>query len=172
MRPSRRSSAACGSTLGDDRTREWLECIKRQDPTLLENNIQTEEAIASGEIDVGFVNHYYLPELKAERPDFPVGNHFLRRGDPGSLVNVAGVGVLKTADDAEAATKFVDYLLSEDGQRYFSDKTFEYPLVEGVAPPKETRPLADVHGPDIDLGELGEKLPSTLELLQDVGLTS
>ena len=157
--------------LGEARTREWLECMKGLDPELLENNIQTEEAIADGEIDVGFVNHYYLPELKAEKPGFPVANHFLKAGDPGSLVNVAGVGILKGAD-AEAAQKFVDYLLSPDGQRYFSEKTFEYPLVEGIAPPAETRPLAEVHGPEIDLGALGEQLPSTLELLQDVGLTS
>ena len=46
--------------VGDDRTREWLEAIKRNEPKLLENNIQTEEAIDAGEIDVGFVNHYYL----------------------------------------------------------------------------------------------------------------
>lgn len=158
--------------LGDARTREWLECMEDLDPELLENNIQTEEAIADGEIDVGFVNHYYLPELKAENPDFPVGNHFLKAGDPGSLVNVAGAGILKTTDQAEDAEKFVDFLLSESGQRYFSEKTFEYPLVDGIPAPAETRPLEDVHGPEIDLGALGEKLPSTLKLLQDVGLTS
>ena len=159
-------------TIGDERTREWLECMKDLDPELLENNIQTEEAIADGEIDVGFVNHYYLPELKAERPDFPVGNHFLEARDPGSLVNVAGAGILKTSDKQAAAKKFVDYLLSPAGQRYFSQKTFEYPLIDGVEPPEETRPLEDVQGPEIDLGALGEKLPSTLQLLQDVGLTS
>ena len=70
-------------SVGDDRTRAWLRDIKDNDPTLLENNIQTEEAIARGEIDVGFVNHYYLYELGAEQPGFPVANHFLRAGDPG-----------------------------------------------------------------------------------------
>ncbi|HYF28160.1 MAG TPA: iron ABC transporter substrate-binding protein [Baekduia sp.] len=159
-------------TLGDGRTREWLKCMKRLEPTLLENNIQTEEAIAAGEIDVGFVNHYYLPELKAEKPGFPVANHFLEAGDPGSLVNVAGAGVLKSSDQQEDAVRFVDFLLSEQGQRYFSTKTFEYPLVDGIAPPQETKPLDQVQGPEIELGALGDKLASTLSLLQDVGLTS
>ncbi|WP_205697142.1 iron ABC transporter substrate-binding protein [Conexibacter sp. SYSU D00693] len=156
--------------LGEERARDWLECMERQDPTLLENNIQTEEAIADGEIDVGFVNHYYLPELKAERPGFPVANHFLKAGDPGSLVNVAGVGLLASSERQDAARRFLDHLLSPAGQRYFSTRTFEYPLVAGIPRPRETRPLEDVHGPDIALSELGEKLPSTLELLQDVGL--
>jgi iron(III) transport system substrate-binding protein len=159
--------------LGDDRTREWLECMKRLEPTLLENNIQTEEAIADGEIDVGFVNHYYLPELKAERPGFPVGNHFLDAGDPGSLVNVAGAGILASSDQPERARRFVDFLLSREGQTYFATKTFEYPLRPGVPAPKETRPLSQVQGPEgVELSALGEKLPSTLQLLQDVGLSS
>lgn len=158
--------------VGDERTRQWLQAIKRNDPTLLDNNIQTEEAIAAGEIDVGFVNHYYVYELKAERPDFPVANHFLKPGDPGALVNVAGAGILKGAKNPDGARRLVDYLLSRAGQEYFATKTFEYPLVDGVAPPKGLRPLASVHGPDIELGDLGAKLRSTLELLGEVGLSS
>ena len=156
--------------VGDERTRRWLEAIRRNDPTLLENNIQTEEAIAAGEIDVGFVNHYYVFELKAERPDFPVANHFLADGDPGALVNVAGAGVLRGAADAAGARRFVDFLLSRTGQEYFAQQTFEYPLVDGVAPPRGAPPLDSVQGPRVALDQLGAKLPSTLELLDEVGL--
>ena len=155
--------------VGDERTRGWLEAIKRNEPKLLENNIQTEEAIDAGEIDVGFVNHYYLYELRAERPGFAVDNHFLEAGDPGSLVNVAGAGVLKDADNADGAAKLIDFLLSAQGQRFFSDKTFEYPLLPGADPPAGLRPLEAVQGPKVALGELGGKLRSTLELLSDTG---
>ena len=153
-------------TVGDDRAREWLRCMKRLGPTLLENNIQTEEAIAAGEIDVGFVNHYYLYELRAEHDgDFPVDNHFLRRGDPGSLVNVAGVGAL-----SEKGVEFARWLLSDRAQKYFATKTFEYPLTGRQSPPPGMPALDDIHGPDIRLGDLGGKLRSTLEMLDDVGL--
>jgi iron(III) transport system substrate-binding protein len=155
--------------VGDQRTREWLEDIKRNEPTLLENNIQTEEAIAAGEIDVGFVNHYYVYELKAERRDFPVANHFLRPGDPGALVNVAGVGILKEAADDAAARRFAEFMLSPTAQRYFAHSTYEYPLVDGIEGPEGLRPLGDVQGPEIELGELGGKLRSTLEMLSEVG---
>jgi iron(III) transport system substrate-binding protein len=156
-------------TVGDERTRHWLEAIKRNKPTLLDNNIQTEEAIAAGEIDVGFVNHYYVYELSAEKPGFPVANHFLSPGDPGSLVNVAGVGVVKGADEARAR-RFLDFLLSKTGQTYFARKTFEYPLTAGVAPPPGLPAIDAVHGPDVKLGDLGGKLRTTLEMLDDVGL--
>ena len=158
--------------VGDDRTREWLEAIDANDAKLYENNLQTIDAIANGEIDAGLVNHYYLYEIRRERGDVPVENHFFRTGDPGSLVNTAGVGILKSGRGQGAARKLVEYLLSEKGQRYFADKTAEYPLTAGVEPGPELRPLKSVQGPFIDLGILGEKLPSTLEMIEEAGLTN
>ena len=159
--------------VGDDRTRDWLEAIDANDPKLYENNLQTVEAIDNGEIDAALVNHYYLYEVRREKgDDVPVDNHFFRTGDPGSLVNAAGLGILKTADSPEAARRFVDYVLSAKGQRYFAEKTAEYPLAAGVKPGPELRPLKSVQGPFIDLGMLGEKLSSTLEMIEEAGLTN
>jgi iron(III) transport system substrate-binding protein len=159
--------------VGDDRTREWLEAIDANEPKLFENNIQAVEAIADGDIDVALVNHYYLYELRRERgDDVPVDNHFFRTGDPGSLVNAAGMGVLEAGDHQDAARRLVEYVLSREGQRYFAEKTAEYPLAAGVKPGPELRPLNQVQGPFIDLGLLGEKLPSTLEMIEEAGLTN
>ncbi len=154
--------------VGDERTKAWLEGIKANDPTLLTNNIQTEEAIAAGEIDVGFVNHYYVFELEIEKPGFPVANHFLAKGDPGALVNVAGVGVVDRPETTDAQ-KLADYLLGPEAQRYFAEKTFEYPLVAGVPAPDGLPPIEGLQGPGIELGALGDQLRSTLELLDEVG---
>jgi iron(III) transport system substrate-binding protein len=159
-------------SLGDARTRAFLESLKRNGVERYENNIAILEAIARGEVDVGLVNHYYLADLKRDQPRAPVANHFLRPGDPGSLVNVAGVGIMRGADSPSAAARFVRFLLSPDGQRYFVRETNEYPLLAGVARPAGVPPLADVQGPDIRLGELGGKLASTLRMLDEVGFTS
>ena len=158
--------------IGDERTRQWLEGIKANEPRTYENNIQTEEAIARNEIDVGFVNHYYAYELRAEQPGFPVRNHFLRKGDPGSLVNAAGAGVLKATDAKPDAERFVDYLLSRQGQVYFADKLYEYPVIAGVSPPDGLPPLDHLKGPSIRLADLGRELRPTLQMLDEVGLTS
>jgi iron(III) transport system substrate-binding protein len=158
--------------LGDERTREFLEALKANQPRTYENNIQTEEAIARGEVDVGFVNHYYAYELRAEQPDFPVRNHFLRKGDPGSLVNAAGAGVLAASDARPDAERFVRYLLSREGQTYVADELYEYPVAAGVAPPDGLPPLSELQGPRISLEALGGELRATLQLLDEVGLTS
>lgn len=161
-------------TLGEEETRRWLEGIQANDPKLYENNLQVVEAIAAGEIDVGFVNHYYLYLLKEEQPDAPVENHYLEAGDPGALVNVAGVGIVAGSDDAEAARRFVEYLLSDEGQRFYSERAeeAEYPLVAGIEPRPGLPPLDSLQGPDLSLGLLGGELQATLELLSEVGLTS
>ncbi len=71
-------------TLGEEETRAWLEGIKANEPKLYEKNFQVLEALAAGEIEVGFTNHYYLFLLKEEQPDAPVANHYLGAGDPES----------------------------------------------------------------------------------------
>ena len=157
--------------VGDERTREWLEAIDANDPKLYENNLQTIEAIDAGDVDAGLVNHYYLYEIRREKGEVPVENHFFRTGDPGSLVNTAGIGILKSGDQ-DNARRLAEYLLSEEGQRYFAEKTAEYPLAAGVKPGPDLRPLNRVQGPFIDLGALGQKLPSTLEMIEEAGLTN
>ena len=159
---------------GDERAREWLVGINANEPRFYESNMPVLEALASGEIAVGFVNHYYLYLLKEDQPDAPVANHFLGGGDPGALVNVAGVGVVEGTDDEEAAGRFVEFLLSDPGQRFYAERAeeAEYPLVAGIAPREGLPPLESIQGPDITLADLGAELEPTLELLNELGYTS
>jgi iron(III) transport system substrate-binding protein len=161
-------------TVGEERTRAWLEAIKRNRPRLYAKNLPVIEAVGRGEVEVGFVNHYYLFLAKDKRPDLPVANAYLRRGDPGALVSVAGAAVLRTSDERDAAERFVAFLLSERGQRFYSEDSpeAEYPLTEGIPPRQGLPPLAELQGPDIELDELGGELKRTLELLRDVGFTT
>ena len=155
---------------GDDAARAWLEGMLANNPVTFDGNAAIALAVGNGEIPVGLVNHYYLYEVQAEEnTTLPLGNHFFAAGDPGSLVNVAGVGILTTAGNGEQALAFVDYLLSEDAQHYFAERTFEYPLIEGVDIAPGLVPLAEIESPDIDLSDLSD-LQGTLELLTEVGV--
>ena len=157
---------------GEERTREWLERIAALEPQLYENNIQTLEAIASGEVDVGFVNHYYLYGMRREEPEIAVENHHLAPGDAGSLVNVAGAGIVASTDTPRLAERFVRFLVSEEGQRYFAAETAEYPVAAGVEAEEEgLPPLESLRGPGVELGDFGDELERTLELLRETGLT-
>jgi iron(III) transport system substrate-binding protein len=155
---------------GEDEARDWLEAIKANHPKDYPNNVAAVDAVGNGEVDVAFVNHYYLLRFIDEQgQDFPVRNHYLKGGDAGSLVNVAGIGVLDTADNQSQVERFIDYVLSPAAQQYFADETFEYPLIEGVDASAGLTPLAELEPPDVDLSDLSD-LRGTLDLLHETGV--
>ena len=155
---------------GEEDTRLWLEGIMANDPVFYEKNTPTVAAVAAGEVEVGFVNHYYLYRFLAEEGEsFTARNYFLPSGGPGSLVMVAGVSQLASSDNSEAAQTFINYLLSESAQAYFSSETYEYPLVSGVAPSVGLTPLADLNAITIDLADLAD-IQGTIALLQEVAM--
>lgn len=156
--------------LGEDAARGWLEGMVANEARVYERNAAIVQAVAAGEIDVGFVNHYYLYQLQNESGDsLKAANYYPQDGDVGALVNIAGVGLLKTAKNAASAQELVTYLQSSEGQTYFSEKTFEYPLSAGVAPDARLRPLDEIQTPELDLNQLSD-LQGTLRLLQEVGV--
>ncbi len=152
---------------GEDVAKKWLEGMVANDVQSYDSNIPVRDAIAKGEIDVGLINHYYVAEAQAEDPNYPVKVHFPPK-DLGSLINVAGVGVLASSKHKAEAIAFVRAMLGTPAQRYFADSSKEYPLIKGVEPSKELTPLKDIPSPNIDLAKLGD-LQGTLKLMRDTG---
>ena len=161
---------AMRSQWGEDKTRQWLEGIAQNDARVYPKNTPQVAAAAAGEIDVGFVNHYYLFRFLAEEgEDFPARNYHPRSGGPGSIVMVAGAGVLNTAPNRDNAEIFLRFLLSPVAQQYFASQTFEYPLVEGVKTQHVLVALDDIVKPDLTAGDLTD-LEGTQKLLQETGV--
>jgi len=156
---------------GEDATRAWLQGMIANDVQVFQNNSSQVEATGRGEIDFGLVNHYYLLRFLAEAPDFPAANHF--PSGVGALLNVAGVGVLGSTEQQDAADQFVAYLLSDETQEYFSQVAdeAEFPLVAGVEAMAPLPSLEEIDAPDVDLNELAD-LEGTLQLLTEVGALS
>ena len=156
---------------GEDGAKKWLAAFAANKPVAYEKNSAVRDAVNSGEVALGLVNHYYLYEkIAAEGAEaVKAKNQYIGSGDPGGLVNVAGVGILDDAQNVAASQAFIDYLLSPAGQAYFRDKTFEYPLVTGEKQAADLPALADLEAPAIDLSDL-KSIEVTQELLQEVGL--
>ena len=157
---------------GEEKTREWLEGVMDNEPNVYPKNTPQVAAAAAGEIEIGMVNHYYLYRFLAEEGDgFKARNWFTPEADPGSVVLVAGAGILKSSDNKAAAERFLEFMLSPVAQQYFAAQTHEYPLIEGVTPDRGLPPLDQITKPDIDLSTLGD-LENTQQLLRDVGALS
>ena len=154
---------------GEDKTEQWLEGIMSNNPKVYAKNTPTVAATAAGEVEVGFVNHYYLHRFMAEEGEtFAARNYFLPGGGPGSIVLVAGAGILDVSDNKDAAEAFLKFMLSPATQDYFANQTYEYPLVEGVNKSRLLPDLETLNTPQIDISDLGD-LENTQELLRKVG---
>ena len=161
---------AMRSEWGEARTREWLEGIQANNPKIYPKNTPQVAAAAAGEIDVGFVNHYYLFRFLAEEgEDFAARNYHPRAGGPGAIIMVAGAGILASAENPANAQRFLEFMLSPVAQQYFAGQTFEYPLVEGVNTQRMLTPLTDIVKPDLTAGDLVD-LKGTQTLLRDAGV--
>ncbi len=155
---------------GEAKTIDWLEGIQANSPKVYSKNTPIVAAVASGEIDVGLVNHYYLHRFLAEEGDsFGARNYHPPAGGPGAIVMVSGVGILSASDNQENAQRFVDFLLSEEAQRYFVEETFEYPLAAGIPVADGVAPLSEINNPDISSADLAD-LEGTQKLLREAGV--
>jgi iron(III) transport system substrate-binding protein len=155
---------------GQEETTRWLTEMLANDPIAYEKNTPIVAAVGVGEVDLGLVNHYYLYRfLQEEGESFPARNYYLPDGGPGSLVMVAGAGILETAPHPDPAEQFIDFLLSPVAQQYFATQTYEYPLVEGVVTARELPALADLNATNIDLADLAD-LQGTIALLRETGV--
>jgi len=160
---------------GKEKTEEWLKGIQSNEPIVYPNNTLIVAAAGAGEIDVGFVNHYYLYRfLASEGDEFGARNHYLTGDGPGSLVLLAGAGILKTAKNKVNAEKFLSFMLSKFAQQYFAEQIFEYPVVEGIEISRllvlkkllNLKLTEEVTKFEIDMSDLAE----TQALLRDLGL--
>ncbi len=150
---------------------EFLTELAANDPQIFEGNNPILTAVDEGALDVGLINHYYWFRQAAEvgADNMRAQLKFLEAGDPGSIVNVTGAGLMSGSAENADALAFIEYLVSEAGQSYFVEQTFEYLLVLGLDAPEGLPSLESLVNPELDLSDL-DTLSDTQDLLARVGL--
>ncbi len=154
---------------GEAAAEAWLRGIEANEPKVFPNNVAIVEAVGRGEVDTGFVNHYYLYRLRAEGTAGKAANKFYGAGDPGGLVNMSAAGILKGADHEADAKRLVEFLLNDESQHYFAEETYELPLVENVRPNPDLPQIASLPAPAVDLAKLDDA-KGTIDLITRLGI--
>ena len=134
------------------------------------------KSVALGECGVAVSNTYYLARLiRSDKVDERrmmerVGIVWPNQADRGTHINISGAGMVKTAKNPEAAVKFLEYLASDEAQRYFADGNNEWPVVPSVA---TNNPALEAMGKfkadELPIGNLARNVAAAQKLLDRAG---
>ncbi len=91
-------------------------------------------AIATGDCVLGLSNSYYLGTMMNDQPTIPIKIKTLEMNGQGVHANGYGAGVATNSKQKDKATKFLEFLISDEVQNYLSSQNFDYPVKTGLSP--------------------------------------
>jgi iron(III) transport system substrate-binding protein len=133
-------------------------------------------AVGAGECGVAIANSYYVARLmNSSRPEdqaviAAIGVIWPNQSSFGTHINVSGAGMLKTAPNKAAALQFLEYLATDQAQRYFADGNNEWPVVPSVkVDNKALNTLGDFKADITPISELSSKVATAQRLFDKAG---
>ena len=158
---------------GKDKTRQWLQGMKANvDGKVFNKHSKVVKAVASGKLQAGLVNHYYIYRHLDKHPNAPIKIVMPDQGkdEIGIAWNVAGIAITKNTDKKALAEKLVAFLISEAGQKQFAEVNREYPTRTGVAVSEMIPAAGSYRIADVPMSALGKQRDATLDLIEQVGM--
>jgi iron(III) transport system substrate-binding protein len=162
--------------LGEAKAEGWAKGVRAnlaQDPK--GGDTDQLKAVAAGLCDVTVSNQYYYARLaRSDKADEKAIADKLaivlpNQSSWGTHVNISGAGVLKNAPHRDNAVKFLEYLASDEAQRYFADGNNEWPAVKSV---KVDNPvlnaLGDFKRDALNVAMLGKNQPGSQKIYDRV----
>jgi len=161
------------ATYGDERTKQFLVGLRDNGGNqVYQKSSQIVEAVAKGQVPIGIVNHYYVYRHLVMQPGAPIAVFMpdQQEGGMGSIMNVAGIGVIKQTKHLESAKLLVEFLVAQAGQKLFADLDKEYPLHSEVKADPALIERKSFRAAQVPLMRLAELREPTLTLIEQVGL--
>lgn len=95
-------------------------------------------AVAAGQCDLAIANSYYLGKMLASKDPAQreaaekVKIFWPNQDGRGVHVNISGGAVARHAKNKAAAVELLEFLVSDDAQRWYAQANFEYPVKPGI----------------------------------------
>tara|TARA_R110000824_G_scaffold390760_15_gene587944 strand:+ start:46504 stop:47538 length:1035 start_codon:yes stop_codon:yes gene_type:complete len=165
---------------GEAATETWLKGVKAnlaRTPAGGDRDVARD--ILGGICDIGIGNSYYVGLMRSDRgkPEQKAWGAAIKTILPsfengGTHVNISGAAIAKHAPHKEAAVKFLEFLVSDEGQLLYAQENFEYPVKPGA----RTSPLVEALGTlkvdPLTLDEIAKHRREASELIDKVGFDS
>ena len=166
------------ANLGERNTEIWAKDFVKNFARKPQGNDRSQIiAVSNGEADLAVANSYYIGIMlsgSAGKEQQEVAKrvkiHFPNQSDRGVHINISGAGILKNSPNQANANLFLEFLLSKRVQKYMVDKSFEYPIVEGVQPSAEIASFGlNFKEDNTAVSLFGELNPSAIRLMDRSG---
>lgn len=161
---------------GPEKAEEWAAAVRKNMARPPQGSDRDQiRAIAGGLADVALVNTYYvgLLETSEEEKDRAAADSvklfFPNQDGRGAHVNISGIGIVKTSEKAEMATKFIEFLLSDKVQNMISESTFEYPVTETAKWSERQERWGKFKADDVSMSKLGELNAEAIRIFNRAG---
>ena len=166
------------ANLGEKNTEIWAKDFVKNFARKPQGNDRSQIiAVSNGEADLAIANSYYIGIMlsgsagkEQQEAAKRVKIHFPNQNDRGVHINISGAGILKNSPNPANANLFLEFLLSKRVQKYMVNKSFEYPIVEGVQPSTEIASFGlNFKEDDTAVSRFGELNPSAIRLMDRSG---
>lgn len=133
------------------------------------------KGVASGACPIAISNTYYWGRALRKQDDWAVaakdkiGVVFPDQDGRGTHVNISGAGVAAHAPNKDNAIKFLEYLASDQAQKYFASGNDEYPVVEGLTTDSPIQQLGTFKADTINVAVYGLNQAKAQEIYNSVG---
>jgi len=133
------------------------------------------KGVAFGICDIAVANTYYFghmlnsddAEEKAAAEKVKI--FWPAQDAQGAHVNVSGIGITEHANNVTEAKQLIEFLLSEESQKWYAEANYEYPVREGVAWSETLQQWGDFKKDDISMDILGENNADAVRLMNRAG---
>jgi iron(III) transport system substrate-binding protein len=133
------------------------------------------KALAAGQCDVALVNTYYLGGMitsgqeQEKQAASKVAILWPNQKDRGVHVNVSGAGVTRHAKNKDNAVQLLEFLVSDEAQRWYAEANHEYPVRPGTGVSATLASWGAFKADDLNLARLGEHNPEAVRLMDRAG---
>jgi len=157
--------AALFSQLGDDKAKEFLANLKKNEVVIATSNGDVKKRVLTGELACGLTDTD--DAFEAMKEDANIGFVFLDQNGIGSLIMPNTLNLIKNSKHKENGKKLFNYLLSKQTESKLAKSCAQMPLHKGVSVPENIPSLDNIIAMKIDYEKTSKKLEEIQGFLKE-----
>lgn len=156
--------AALYVELGDEKAKQFMEDLKRNNVVIASSNGDVKKKVATGEVALGLADTDDGNE--AIKEGSPVKMIFLDQVGFGNLIVPNTVSLIKNSPNNENGKKLIDFLLSVEAEKMLAESCAQMPLHKNVPVPTTVPSLDNIIPMKVDYGAVAQKSEQIKEYLK------